>query len=263
MARTKGVRQDIQQVLPGVRSVVVVARNYYAPRPEGPEDTAHGRTARYAWGRDYHRALRKPLQRLADHIASFEDGAQCVCCIDSGPVLEKFWAALAGVGWIGKNSLVLREDLGSWFFLGVILTTVELTPDEPLPDRCGECRACIEACPTGAIVEPRVVEAGRCISYHTIENRGEAAEKLARRFGDWVFGCDICQEVCPWNRETPTTTEKDFLPRAGHANPDLAALSQMAEETFRARFAGSPIMRAKHSGIARNVRIAWQNQERD
>ncbi len=199
MERTRDIRQDVQKKLPGAKSVVVVARNYYAPRPDAKEGA--GKVARYAWGRDYHRVLLKPLRRLARFIESLENGAQTYCCIDSGPVLERAWAARAGIGWIGKNSLVLRRDLGSWFFLGVILTTVELEPDSPVPDQCGSCRLCIDACPTDAIVEPKVVDSRRCISYQTIENRGEIPENLQPKFEGWLFGCDICQDVCPWNRK--------------------------------------------------------------
>lgn len=258
MAATKEVRQDVRKKVPGARSVVVVARSYCAARPEPVHNC--GRVSRYAWGRDYHRVLQKPLNKLARTIQDMEPGSRCYCCIDSGPVLEKVWAQRAGVGWIGKNSLALRQELGSWFFLGIIVTTVELAPDSPLPDLCGTCTLCIEACPTKAIVEPRVVDARRCISYHTIENRGEIPAELRDRFDDWVFGCDICQEVCPWNHQTPVTSEPDFLPRPGHAAPDLAGLATMDEATFRKTFAGSPLMRAKHTGMRRNARIAQANQ---
>jgi epoxyqueuosine reductase len=257
MAATRAVRQDVQQKLPGTRSVVVVARNYHAPRSE--LESGAGRVSCYAWGRDYHRALLKPLRRLAQFVETLEEGAQTYCCIDSGPVMEKAWAARAGVGWIGKNSLVLRRDLGSYFFLGVILTTVELEGDTPLPDLCGGCRLCIDACPTEAIVESRVVDSRRCLSYQTIENRGEIPEELHEPLGDWVFGCDICQEVCPYNRELTPTTEADFHPRRDQANPDLASVEELDEDGFRARFSGTPLMRAKIAGIQRNARIVLAN----
>jgi len=261
MARTKAVRQDVRKKLPGARSVVVVARSYYAPRLDAARST--GRVARYAWGRDYHRVLQKPLRELATFIATLEPGSQCYCCIDTGPVLERAWAARAGVGWIGKNGLVIRHDMGSWFFLGVIATTVELSPDIPAADRCGTCRRCIEACPTGAVVAQRVVDSRKCISYHTIENRGKIPEELQARFGDWVFGCDVCQEVCPWNRFAQETSEKDFHPRPGQTALDLAELRQMDEATFAGRFAGTPIRRAGLSGMHRNARIAAANLGRD
>ncbi|MCC6696052.1 MAG: tRNA epoxyqueuosine(34) reductase QueG [Candidatus Hydrogenedentes bacterium] len=253
MERTRDMRQDVQKKLPGTRSVVVVARNYYAPRPKAAEGSV--KVARYAWGRDYHRVLLKPLRRLARFIESLEDGAETYCCIDSGPVLEKAWAVRAGLGWLGKNSLVLRRDLGSWFFLGTILTTVELEHDSPIPDQCGSCRLCIEACPTDAIVEPKVVDSLRCIPYQTIENRGTIPEELQPQFEGWVFGCDICQDVCPWNRKVAETSEPDFHPRPGHANPDPDWITAMDEEAFRKEFSGTPILRAKHTGMLRNVSL--------
>ncbi|GMU91458.1 MAG: epoxyqueuosine reductase [Candidatus Hydrogenedentota bacterium] len=261
MARTKSLRQDIRKRLEGARSVVVVARNYYAKRPPPTRHT--GLVSRYAWGRDYHRVLLKPLRRLARFIESLESAARCYCCIDSGPVMEKAWAARAGVGWIGKNSLVLRRDLGSWFFLGVVVTTLEIRPDSPVPDHCGACRLCIDACPTTAIVRPGVVDSRRCISYHTIENKGAIPEDLQRRFGSWVFGCDICQDVCPWNRKASVTTEKAFHPKEGHANIDLDRIAQMTHDEFLQEFAGTPLMRAKLPGMQRNVNMTRENLSRD
>ncbi len=257
MARTKEVRQDARLKLPGARSVVVVARNYYADRPEA--EPGAGRVSRYAWGRDYHRVMAGPMKRLAGAISSMEAGTQCYGCVDTGPVLERAWAAQAGVGWIGKNGMALRDGLGSWFFLGVIVTTLQLEPDSPARDRCGTCTRCIDACPTGAIVAPRVVDSRRCISYHTIENRGEIPESLHPQFGAWVFGCDVCQEVCPWNRDVTATTERDFLPRPAHANPELETWASMSAEDFAQMFAGSSIRRATLEGMRRNAAIARAN----
>ncbi len=257
MATTRTVRQDVSKCLPGARAVVVVAANYYAPRPEAPEGT--GRVARYAWGRDYHRVLGKRLKALASHIRTIDPGAETYCCVDTGPVLERTWAAQAGIGWIGKNGLIMRQDTGSWLLLGVVVTTLDLISDSPTPDRCGDCTRCIDACPTGAIVAPREVDARRCISYHTIENRTAAPADLSPAFGDWVFGCDACQEVCPWNRVPRLTSEADFLPREGQANPDLSELAAMSEDDFGKRFSGTPIMRAKCKGIKRNASVALEN----
>jgi len=257
MARSRDVRLDVQQKLPGARSVIVLARNYYAERPE--ETRGEGRVSRYAWGRDYHRALRKPLFALADTIASIAPGAKSYCSIDSGPVMEKAWAERAGIGWLGKNTLVLRRDLGSWFFLATILTTLELEPDSPVADQCGGCRLCLDACPTNALVNPRVLDSNKCISYQTIENRGDVPEDIAVNHSDWVFGCDICQEVCPWNRAPSETDESDFHPRAGHANPDLDRLQEIDDDGFLEEFAGTPIMRAKKNGMQRNAAIAEVN----
>ena len=260
LARSRAVREDVRNKLPGARSVVVVARNYYAERPEMP--VGAGRVARYAWGRDYHRVLRKPLRRLASKIDALEPGARSYCCVDSGPVLERSWAARAGIGPVGKNSLILNRELGSWFFLGVIITTVRLEPDAPAEDLCGTCTACLDACPTQAIVEPQIVDSNRCISYQTIENRGEVPDAIATRHGDWVFGCDVCQEVCPWNRFRKVTDEMDFHPRAGHANPDLATLREMTDDAFSKEFNGTPVLRAKAKGMRRNAAIAERNVKR-
>lgn len=257
MRRSRDVRLDVQQKLPGTRSVVVLARNYYAERPD--HEPGDGRVSRYAWGRDYHRALRKPLNALADTISTLAPNAQTYCSIDSGPVLEKAWATRAGIGWLGKNTLVLRRDLGSWFFLATILTTVELEADTPVPDQCGGCTLCLDACPTRALVAPRVLDSNKCISYQTIENRGDVPDTIARNHGDWVFGCDICQDVCPWNRSSEETDLKDFHPRPGHANPDLDNLVEMDDAEFLEAFAGTPVMRAKRPGMQRNADIARRN----
>jgi epoxyqueuosine reductase len=257
MARSKAVRQDVQQKLPGTRSVVVVARNYYAERPDAPEKS--GRVSRYAWGRDYHRALFKPVRRLAKYIEDQAPDTETYCSIDSGPVLEKVWAQRAGLGWIGKNSLVLRRDLGSWFFLSCILTTAELDPDPPVADGCLTCTACLDACPTGAIVEPQVVDSNRCISYQTIENRSDIPGDIQEKSDDWIFGCDICQEVCPWNNRAAVTDQPDFHPRPGHANPALDDLAAMDDDVFLETFAGTPLMRTKRAGIQRNTAIARRN----
>ena len=257
MAQTKQRRQDIRLVLPGARSVVVVATNYYAPRPAPERRT--GQVSRYAWGRDYHNALRKPLRALAAHIEQAGEGKESYCCIDTGPVLERAWAERAGVGWTGKNTMLIRPGMGSWLFLSVIATSVELAPDAPLVGRCGTCTACMDACPTGAIVAPGVVDARRCIAYHTVENRGAAPDELAQAFGDRLFGCDTCQEACPWNREASETLNADFHPRPGHANSGLGQWESMSEEEFKERFAGSPIRRARHAGMQRNAKIVNRN----
>lgn len=261
MARTREVRQNVCNKLPDAQSVVVVARNYYSHRPQPPAET--GRVARYAWGRDYHRVLEKPLRKLAAFIVDEIDRDATVWpCVDSGPLMEKAWAARAGLGWIGKNSLVLRRDLGSYFFLRAVVTTARIAADTPIADQCGACRLCIDACPTQAIVAPKVVDAQRCISYHTIENRGAIPGELSEKFGDWVFGCDICQDVCPWNRKLRETSEPDFLPRTGNAALPLDELQELDDARFLARFAGTPIMRAKRSGMQRNARIAASNLRR-
>lgn len=230
MERSKAVRQDAGEKLSGARSVVVVARNYYSG--EHPHNSA-GKVARYAWGRDYHLVLREPLEALAKCINELSPGADCYDCVDTGPVMEKAWAVRAGIGWQGKNSLVMNETLGSWFVLGAIITTAEIAPDEPVANRCGECRRCIEACPAGAIVAPGVVDAAQCISYQTIETKGEL-----KSIHGWAFGCDACQEACPWNDGAKETNESAF--QGNNCTIDLDTLSQ---EELRERFAETAIWR--------------------
>ncbi|HIA47557.1 MAG TPA: tRNA epoxyqueuosine(34) reductase QueG [Candidatus Hydrogenedentes bacterium] len=257
ITRTREQRNDVQKKLPGVQSVVVVIKNYYSPRPKAPSRS--GKISRYAWGRDYHRSLKKPLIRLAKHIESLEPGTRTYSSVDTGPVLERTWAQRAGIAAIGKNSLALRRDIGSWFFIATILTTLKLKPDSKLPDICGTCTACIDACPTQAIVEPYTVDSNRCISYQTIENRGKIPKDLQSLHGDWIYGCDICQEACPWNRFQTDTTDSDFHPRPGHANPDINTLKEMDRAEFESEFEGTPVRRTGHLAIRRNVRIVEEN----
>ncbi len=260
LATTADVRRDIRNKMPSARSVVVVARNYYSERPETP--AAHGRISRYTWGRDYHRVLDKPLKRLGAFIRNLRPAVKTYFSIDTGPVLERAWAARAGIGWIGKNGMVVNPGMGSWFFLAVIATNLELTHDTPLANRCGTCRKCIDACPTGAIVEPAIVDARRCIAYHTVENRGEIPVELHPLFGDWMFGCDVCQEACPWNRFARETSEPDFLPRDGLASVSPGEVLKMDEPAFAKRFAGTPVTRVKLQGLKRNAEIVATNNRK-
>ena len=181
------------------------------------------------------------------------------CYVDTGPLVERVYAKYAGIGWIGKNTCILNQKLGSWLFLGVILTSIELTPDLPAPDRCGSCTRCIDACPTDAFIGPYQLDSNRCISYLTIEKRGSIPENLREAMGRHVFGCDICQDVCPWNRKAPATTASEFQPREGFVNPALDWLAEMAAEEFQPTFRGSPIRRAKRSGLRRNAVVAMGN----
>jgi epoxyqueuosine reductase len=260
MKATKAIRQDPRIKMPGARSVVVVARNYFHPDPEAGPGT--GKVARYARGRDYHKVLKKPLLKLARFLDDFGVVSPSYAAVDSGPVMERAWAERAGLGWIGKNSLVLRRDIGSWFFLGAVITEVALAPDSPVANRCGTCRACLDACPTNAFVREGVLDARKCISYQTIENRGDIPEDVQSNMKGWVFGCDICQEVCPWNRFEQTSTEPDFAPRKGQAFPKLEELAGSNEETFNERFAGTPIRRTKHAGMARNAKVLLGSEKK-
>jgi epoxyqueuosine reductase len=247
-------RLDPARVLPGARSALCVALNYY--QGEAPEPSWRP-VARYAWGRDYHDVIGPRLERLAAHLAEAA-GARSRGYVDTGPVLERDLAARAGLGWIGKNTMLLHPRLGSWFFIGVLLTTAELAHDEPLADRCGTCRACLDACPTGAFIAPYVLDARRCVSYLTIEHRGDIPPEARAGMAGWQFGCDICQDVCPWNRKAPTTREAAFEPPAPF--PGAAAVAAMDDDALHRRFAGTPLLRAKPSGLRRNASIFLENE---
>jgi epoxyqueuosine reductase len=254
LERRADERLDPQRVLPGARSVVCVALNYYQGEPADPTWRP---VARYAWGRDYHDVIAPRLERLAGYLAE-ACGARSKAYVDTGPVLERDLAARAGLGWIGKNTMLLHPDLGSWFFIGVLLTTAALEHGEPLPDRCGSCCACLDACPTEAFVAPYVLDARRCISYLTIEHRGEIDPALHGRMGDWQFGCDLCQSACPWNRKSPVTREASFFPARGY--PGAGAIAGMDDGQFKERFAGTALLRPKASGMRRNALIALANR---
>ncbi len=246
-------RLDPGRVLPGASSVICVALNYFQGEPADPSWTP---VARYAWGRDYHDVIAPRLDRLATFLAD-AGGARSRGYVDTGPVLERDLAARAGLGWIGKNTMLLHPELGSWFFIGVLLTTAELDHGAPLPDRCGSCRACLDACPTEAFAAPYVLDARRCISYLTIEHRGEIDHALHERMGAWQFGCDLCQSVCPWNRKAPIARERAFSPIG--PCPDAEEITAMSDEALRRRFAGTALLRAKPAGLRRNAAIALAN----
>jgi len=266
-------RASLQAAFPWARSVVVCAVNYNTAQPYStqPHDPQNGWISRYAWSHeDYHdavmrrlRLVESELKKLAEPQAPCNDGkapaAQSGCYVDTGPLVERVYAKYAGIGWTGKNTCLINQKLGSWLFLGVIVTSIELIPDIPAPDRCGTCTRCIDACPTNAFLGPYQLDGSRCISYLTIEKRGEIPPALREGMGRHVFGCDICQDVCPWNRKAPATSLPEFQPREGLVNPALAWLAEMTEEQFREKFRGSPIRRAKRSGVRRNVAIAMGN----
>lgn len=254
MERNIEARRDVTEIVPGACSVIVVAKNYYAPH-QHPAD-AVGKIARYAWGDDYHVVIPPMLDALCADVRTYVPDAETRRYTDTGPVLEKEWAVRAGIGWMGKNGNILRRDIGSWFFLGVIITTADLDPDEPMDDYCGSCTACLDACPTQAIVEPKVVDATKCISYWTIEMKGDVEIPLpiAENLDGWVFGCDVCQDVCPWNRfETPTSEER-FSPRDGVTVLNPSDLVDLQPDAFSERFRNSPLKRPKLAGLQRTAR---------
>ena len=261
-------RSSLMRVAPWARSVVVCAANYNTAQPysTATNDRSRGWIARYAWSReDYHDAVLRKLRAVEAELRSAYEsdgnGRELVtrCYVDTGPVAERIYAKYAGIGWSGKNTCLINQKMGSWLFLGVILTSLELPPDTPAPDRCGSCSRCIDACPTQAIVAPHELDANLCISYLTIEKRGSIPEPLRERLGRHVFGCDICQDVCPWNRKAPVTSAAEYQPREGLVNPALEWLAEMDEAQFREVFRGSPIRRAKRQGLRRNAALAMGN----
>lgn len=257
-----GAYEHPRHVLDGARSLMVLAMNYRTSEPAAAQP-GQGRLSRYAWGADYHDLIRGRLNQLAGWLRCQLPQARVRGVVDTAPLLERELAQLAGLGWIGKNTLVLQRELGSWFFLAALLTDVELEYDQPHElDHCGTCRACIDACPTGAFVEPYVLDARRCISYLTIESRGAMPRELRPGVGDWLFGCDVCQEVCPWNHRAPATDEPDLAPGWGATALELAELFEMDDEQFRARFRHTPLWRPKRRGLLRNAAIVLGNQRR-
>ncbi len=261
------LREDIRNVLPWARSVVCCALIYDAPAPRSTEIPAAGAVgrgwvSRYAWGNgDYHEILRKKLQRLSERIRELAHDAQpeLKIFVDTGPLLERVYARHAGLGWIGKNTCLIHPRGGSFCFLGALVLSLSLPSATPLPDRCGSCRRCIEACPTGALDTPYKMDASRCLAYWNIENRGPIAESIRAPMGRNIFGCDICQDVCPWNRKSPRTLAAEFQPRPELFLPDLETLAGWSEAEFRAFFRPSAMSRVKYSGWLRNIALAMGN----
>jgi epoxyqueuosine reductase len=262
-------RASLAHTGPWARSVVVCAINYNTAEPystelndHSPENQTRGWISRYAWSdQDYHDSVMRRLLRVESALRSaYGDGGLITrCYVDTGPIVERVAAKYAGVGWIGKNTCIINQQIGSWIFLGVILTSLELTPDFPAPDRCGSCTRCIEACPTDALIAPYQLDSNLCISYLTIEKRGVIPEEIRAGMGRHIFGCDICQDVCPWNRKAPETNAEEFQPRPELVNPALEWLAEISEEEFRRTFKKSPIRRAKRAGLRRNAVIAMGN----
>jgi epoxyqueuosine reductase len=261
--RRAGVRNDPRNLLASAQSVICVGKLYNSPWPYSTKflDRERAWISRYAWGDDYHDVLRRGLERLDECLRQNGGAAyESKICVDTAPLLERSYARLAGLGWIGKNTCLINQQSGSWFFLGELLVSLAIDPDEPPPDRCGTCTRCIDACPTAAIVPGMLgytVDAGRCISYFTIELRGAVPEPQRAATGAHIFGCDICQDVCPWNRRAPLTDDAPFQPR--HFAPPLERMAQITEDEFRDMFRGTPVTRARYAGFLRNVAIAMGN----
>ncbi len=253
MADHLDMRLDPTQLMPGAKSVVSLAYNYYRPQDDAPASPYL--ISMYAHGRDYHRVLRKKLREMIADIRHDIGEFEARICIDSAPITEKTWAAVSGLGWIGKNSLLVMPRAGSYHFLAELILDVELDYDRPTGDHCGVCRQCIDACPTGAIIEPYVVDARKCISYMTIENKSDIPKEMAGRYSGWIFGCDICQQVCPFNRFAAPHSEPQFEPRPEIFAMSAAEWQQLTPDRFGELFAGTPVMRAKYDRLMRNIRF--------
>ena len=252
-------RADVRSLVPGAKSILCVGLNYQpyeTPRPEGRT----GRISGYARGDDYHDLMKKRLLDLLEQIQILSPGTEGRVYVDTGPVLEREYAARAGLGWFGKHTNLIEKRTGSWFFIGEIILTAELTPDAPATDHCGMCTKCIDACPTEAILEPYKLDSNRCISYLTIELKGPIPKDLREGIGDWVYGCDVCQDVCPWNlKQAVPTDEPSFQSRPGFERPDLKELLALDQESFSRRFRKSPIKRTKRRGLLRNTAVVLGN----
>lgn len=247
-------RQDICLVMPEARSLICVALNYYTPhqRPNGPE---YAKISRYGWGRDYHKVLHKKLKALTNWLLGFGEEIQARYYADTGPVQDKVWAERAGIGWIAKNGNVITREYGSWVFLAEVLTNLDLKADAAHTEHCGNCTRCIDACPTGAITQPFVVDANRCIAYHTIENRAEKLpEAIAPHLQGWVAGCDICQDVCPWNQRFAKETDvAEFQPYPSNVASTLIELAEISDKEWDKRFPASALRRIKPEMLRRNA----------
>ncbi|MGH7929289.1 MAG: tRNA epoxyqueuosine(34) reductase QueG, partial [Candidatus Binatia bacterium] len=255
MERTASARRRPEELVPWAVSVVSVGMNYHTRPDRVPQnDLPRGRVARYAWGDDYHEIMKQRLETLHERVKALCDfPVEGRAFVDSGPVLERDFAGIAGLGWIGKNTNLISPKKGSWFFLGELFLSIHLAYDKPIRDRCGRCDLCLKACPTQAFAGPYVLDARRCISYLTIELKGWIPRHLRPLIGNHVFGCDICQEICPYNAKARPTSEPGFEPRDGLHAPELIALLSLSQEEFGRRFRGSPIRRAKRRGFLRNV----------
>lgn len=255
MERDPDKRTNPQDLFPAAKSIIVCTINYYTPHKHSGKAT-EGKISRYAWGDDYHDVVREKLSELLDTLKELQPNANGKICVDTAPLMDKAWAARAGLGWIGKHSNLITREIGSWVFIGSLLLDIELEyDDDVVDDHCGTCTACIDACPTNAIVEPYVVDSRKCISYATIELRSdEIPTEIASNLEGWMYGCDICQEICPWNRFEEPATEPRFEPRSGETSIELDTVLSWTPESYAGRFRRSAIKRAKLPGLQRNAR---------
>ncbi len=252
-------KNDAKNVLEDCESVISLGLNYYTDS-EFELNENSGKVSRYAWGRDYHYTIWEKLEELIKYIKSIEPSFQAISYVDTGPVMDKVWAVKAGLGWQGKHSNIINKEIGSWFFIANIFTNYNFAGyDKPISDFCGSCTACIDACPTDAIVDNYVVDANKCISYLTIENKKEISEKFVGKFDDWIFGCDVCQDVCPWNIKFSEETGSADFTEIRNKNIKFDDIMELSNREFNLKFKESPILRARAKGIRRNANFLKQN----
>ncbi len=252
MERNIEKRKDVGKILKNAESVISLAVNYYN---EGnfSRNGNYGKVSRYAWGKDYHFIMWDMLENLTNRLKEIDEGFESVYYVDTGPVMDKVWAVKGGIGWMGKHSNIINKNFGSWLFIGEIITNYKFSYYEPVPDLCGTCTACIEACPTDAIVEDYVIDSNKCISYLTIENKDEIPSEFLGKFENWIFGCDICQDVCPWNKKFSRQTRLDEFRKIENIELNIDEVLRMDNKQFKSRFKESPIYRAKLKGLQRNA----------
>ena len=261
MVRNFEKRIDVKNILSDARSVISLAVNYYTEHHHN-EGRELGKVSRYAWGKDYHLIMWEKLELLEEELKKIDPEFSSMSYVDTGPVMDKVWAIRSGIGWLGKHSNVITKELGSWIFLGTIITNYEFDYNEPVNDFCGTCTACIDACPTKAIVNNYLVDANKCISFLTIENKDAIPDKFIDQFNGWLFGCDICQDVCPWNNKLSfSSNEMNFYPH-GNKEIKLSEIMEMTQEQFKTRFETSPVKRAKLSGLKRNADFLYRSAKK-
>ena len=253
MSRNFEKRKDVKNILDSAESIISLGLNYYV-NENHLKNPSHGKISRYAWGKDYHLIIWKKLNKLIEALKQIDPEFDAISYVDTGPVMDKAWAVKAGLGWLGKHTNVINREIGSWFFIANIICNKKFHYGFPMDDYCGSCTACIDACPTDAIVKPYILDSNRCISYLTIENKGEISKEFKNKFDNWIFGCDICQDVCPWNEKfSINTLTEDFLPKNDNKKIELNEISRMNQTEFSKKFKDSPVKRAKLKGLKRNA----------
>ncbi len=256
MERNIDKRRNPKEILPDAKSIISLAVIYNTPFYHSI-DKKFGKISRYAWGKDYHLIIWEKLDQLENELKTIDSNFKSISYVDTGPVMDKVWAVKAGLGWMGKHTNIINRQIGSWFFIANIICNYEFEYSEQVPDFCGDCTACLDACPTDAILQPYIVDSNKCISYQTIENKNEIPGELKGKFENWLFGCDICQEVCPWNKRfSVTTLNEEFYPK--HKELTYSEVMELDEISFRNKFAESPVKRTKLSGLKRNAKFIFE-----